>query len=46
VYILDVEDRAAAEEFIANDPFCEAGLFESVTITRWRKAYFNFASGL
>lgn len=42
VYIVDVEDRAAAEEFIANDPFTKAGLFESVVITRWRKAYFNF----
>ena len=42
VIIVDVEDRAEAEAFIANDPFSKAGLFENVTVTRWRKAYFNF----
>ena len=40
--IIDVDDRAAAEAFIAEDPFTKAGLFESVTVTRWRKAFFNF----
>ncbi len=39
--ILDVEDRAAAEEFVRDDPFTKAGLFESVTITRWRKSFFD-----
>lgn len=39
--IVDTDDRAEAETFIANDPFTEAGLFESVTVTRWRKAFFN-----
>jgi uncharacterized protein YciI len=43
VYILDVEDRAAAEAFVRSDPFSRAGLFEEVAITRWRKAYFDFA---
>ncbi len=42
VLIIDVDDRAAAEAFIAEDPFTKAGLFESVTVTRWRKAFFNF----
>ncbi len=42
VLIIDADDRAAAEAFIAEDPFTKAGLFESVTVTRWRKAFFNF----
>ena len=41
-YILDTDDRKAAEEFIRSDPFSKAGLFGSVTITRWRKGYFDF----
>lgn len=39
VYIVDVDSRAAAEQFIAADPFAGAGLFREVRITRWRKAY-------
>ena len=39
LYVLDVEDRDAAEAFIRNDPFHEAGLFARVEVTRWRKAY-------
>ena len=46
IIILEVDDRAAAEAFIAGDPFTKAGLFESVTVTRWRKAYFNFENCL
>ncbi len=42
VIIVDTDDRDEAEAFIANDPFTKAGLFESVTVTRWRKAVFNF----
>lgn len=42
VIIVDTDDRVEAENFIANDPFSRAGLFESVTVTRWRKAFFNF----
>jgi uncharacterized protein YciI len=41
VYIVDTDDRKEAEAFIAGDPFSKAGLFEKVTVTRWRKAYFN-----
>jgi len=41
ILIVDTEDRAEAEAFIAEDPFTKAGLFEQVTITRWRKAFFN-----
>jgi uncharacterized protein YciI len=39
--IVDTDDRKEAERFINNDPFTKAGLFEKVTITRWRKAFFN-----
>ena len=46
IYIIDTEDRAEAERFIANDPFTKAGLFREVAITRWRKAFFNFTNCL
>ncbi|CAJ0686624.1 YciI family protein [Ralstonia mannitolilytica] len=39
VYVVDVDTRAEAERFIAEDPYALAGLFERVHITRWRKAY-------
>jgi uncharacterized protein YciI len=35
--ILDVPDRAAAEAWAAGDPYAKAGLFEAVTIRRWKK---------
>lgn len=39
IYLLDVDTREAAEEFIAADPFSRAGLFREVVVCRWRKAY-------
>jgi len=39
--ILDTDDRAEAEQLIANDPFNIAGVFEKVEIQRWRKVFFN-----
>lgn len=39
MYIVDVDTRAAAEQFIAADPFSRVDLFRQVRITRWRKAY-------
>jgi uncharacterized protein YciI len=39
VYVVDVDTRAEAERFIAEDPYALAGLFERVHVTRWRKAY-------
>lgn len=42
-YIVDVEDRAAAEAFIGREPYSRAGLLVSVRYSRWRKAIFNFA---
>lgn len=41
VYLLDVESRDSAEAFIAADPFFRGGLFETVFVTRWRKAYLD-----
>jgi uncharacterized protein YciI len=41
IILVDTEDRAIAERFIADDPFAQAGLFERVIVTRWRKAFFN-----
>jgi hypothetical protein len=41
VFLVDTDDRKQAEAFIAGDPFTKAGLFEKVTVSRWRKAYFN-----
>ncbi len=46
VYIVDVETRQAAEEFINKDPFTKGGLFENIVITRWRKAYLDGQSYL
>jgi hypothetical protein len=42
VIVYDSEDRGEVEDFVANDPFTKAGLFESVTISRCRKAFFNY----
>ena len=41
ILIVDTDDRQEAQRFIDEDPFTRAGLFSSVTITRWRKAFFN-----
>ncbi|WP_322030335.1 YciI family protein [Paraburkholderia sp. J76] len=46
IYIVDLETREEAERFIAQDPFTHAGLFESVKIVRWRKAYLGGTSYL
>ncbi|TVQ40308.1 MAG: YciI family protein [Geminicoccaceae bacterium] len=40
ILLVDTDDRAEAEAFIANDPFALAGLFQSIEVVRWRKAFF------
>lgn len=35
--ILDVPDMAAAQTWADNDPYAQAGLFETVTLIRWNK---------
>lgn len=42
-YLLDVEHRRAAEEFIQADPYVLGQVFGTVTITRWRKGFFDHA---
>lgn len=39
LYVVALDTREAAQRFIESDPFHAAGLFERVTLTRWRKAY-------
>ncbi len=41
ILLVDTDDRTEAERFIANDPYTLGGLFASVTVTRWRKAFFD-----
>lgn len=36
MFVLEAEDRAAAEAFSANDPYNKAGLFQSVDIRPFR----------
>lgn len=35
--ILDVEDMAAAQEWVDNDPYGKAGLFQSVELIPWNR---------
>jgi uncharacterized protein YciI len=35
--IIEFADRPAAEDFVRNDPYNRAGLFENVDIQPWRK---------
>ena len=37
--VMEFADKKAAEDFAANDPYARAGLFHSVTITPFRKAF-------
>ena len=35
--VLDVPDMASAQAWAAEDPYAKAELFESVTLTEWKK---------
>ncbi|WP_136443447.1 YciI family protein [Pacificoceanicola onchidii] len=35
--ILDVENMTAAEAWAENDPYAKAGLFQSVSLTPWKR---------
>ena len=35
--ILDVADMAAAQSWADNDPYAQAGLFATVTLSAWKK---------
>jgi uncharacterized protein len=41
VLIIDVADRAAAEEFAARDPYVAAGLFASTYIGAFRPVFLD-----
>ncbi len=41
ILLIQATDRADAERFANDDPYTQGGLFESVKITRWRKAFFD-----
>ena len=39
--LVDMPDRKAVEEYLRNDPYVKAGVFEKVEIRRWRKVIFH-----
>lgn len=39
--LVDMADRGAVQAFLRNDPYVQAGLFDTVEIRRWRKVIFN-----
>ncbi len=43
--LVDMADRAAVDEFVRNDPYVKAGLFERLEIRRWLKVVFNPPAG-
>ena len=45
VLIINVPNRAAADEFSENEPFRKAGVFKSVTVTRMRRGQWNPKNG-
>lgn len=36
-FVIDMDDRAELDAFLANDPYAKAGLFESVSVHRYKK---------
>jgi len=37
--VVDIADRAELDAFLAADPYAKAGLFESVTVTPFKKVF-------
>jgi len=37
--LIECADKAAADDFAANDPYAKAGLFEQVEIRAWRRVF-------
>ena len=42
IILVDTDDRVEAFAFIQEDPFTKGGLFASIEVVRWRKAYFDY----
>ena len=40
LFLIEVEDMKAAKKLVASEPFTKAGVFQSITITRWRYSCF------
>lgn len=45
LFIINAADEAQAREFLDNEPFHKAGVFESVRLRRWRQMQPEVASG-
>jgi len=39
VLIMEFDDAGAAQAFADGDPYAKAGVFESVTVTAWKKVF-------
>ena len=39
--LVDMVDRTAVDEFVRDDPYVKAGLFDKVEIRRWLRVIFN-----
>ncbi|VTU41940.1 YciI family protein [Variovorax sp. RA8] len=39
--IVDTQDRASAEAFVAGDPYTKGGVFGSIRVMGWRKSFFD-----
>lgn len=37
MFVISAPDKATIESFLVDDPYAQAGLFESVSIERWRQ---------
>ena len=40
--IIDAENREEAERFANEDPFTNAGLYETLDVVRWRRVFFDY----
>ena len=43
--IFDGNDRAEVDAFCANDPYAKGGLFQSTTISPWKRAFVDASVG-
>lgn len=41
IFLIDLESRAAVEAFLADEPYTQEGVFETVTVARMTKGKFN-----
>jgi uncharacterized protein len=41
IYLLDTDARDAVDSFMAGDPYVANGVFASMSVTRWRKGFFD-----